>query len=152
MMMNKIFAVAVAGICAGFMSAGAQAAEMETLALVERATTDVVTDTGAAGDSPGDILTYANEMFDKDNATKVGDDNGWCVRVVAGKSWECFFTLILADGQITVEGPFYDGKDSVMAITGGTGKYVGITGEMKLHARNPEGTEYDFTYGYVLDD
>jgi hypothetical protein len=34
----------------------------------------------------------------------------------------------------------------VMAITGGTGKYVNARGQMKLHARNEKGTEYDFVY------
>jgi hypothetical protein len=120
--------------------------EMEQMALVERATTDVVTDLGAAGDSAGDILTFANEIFDQNNQAKVGDDNGWCVRTVVGKAWECFWTLTLADGQITVEGPFLDAGDSVLAVTGGTGAYADARGEMKLHARNDKGTEYDFVY------
>ncbi len=124
----------------------ALADEMETMALVERATTDVVTDLGATGDSAGDILTFANEIFDQANATKVGDDNGWCVRTAVGKAWECFWTLSLAKGQITVEGPFLDAGDSVLAVTGGTGAYADARGEMKLHARNDKGTEYDFVY------
>ena len=41
----------------------------------------------------------------------------------AGKAWECIWTVTLYAGQITVEGPFYDGKDSTLAITGGTGDY-----------------------------
>jgi hypothetical protein len=45
-----------------------------------------------------------------------------------------------------VQGPFYDKGDSVLAITGGTGKYAGARGEMKLHYRNEKGTEYDFVY------
>ena len=49
-------------------------------------------------------------------------------------------------GQITVEGPFLDAGDSVLAVTGGTGKYAGARGDMNLHARNPEGSEYDFVY------
>jgi allene oxide cyclase len=119
------------------------------LNFVERAKSDTVTDTGAKGDSAGDILTFANEIYDEANAAKLGDDNGWCVRTVPGKAWECFWTVTLADGQITVEGPFLDGQDSVLAITGGTGKYVDVTGEMALHARNAEGTEYDFKYRLV---
>jgi hypothetical protein len=34
----------------------------------------------------------------------------------------------------------------VLAITGGTGKYAGARGQMKLHHRNPKGTEFDFHY------
>jgi hypothetical protein len=117
-----------------------------TMNLVERATTDAVVDTGAKDDSAGDILTFANELYDEANATKTGDDNGWCIRTVPGKAWECVATVSLADGQLTVEGPFLDGKDSVWAVTGGTGKYMATRGDMKLHARNAEGSEFDFKF------
>jgi len=120
-----------------------------TLKLVERATTDAVTDLGAKDDSAGDLLTFANEIYDEGNAKLLGTDNGWCIRIVPGKAWECFWTLSLADGQITVEGPFLDAGDSVLAVTGGTGSYAGARGEMKLHARNAEGTEYDFVYDLI---
>lgn len=126
--------------------AGANAYAGEALHLVERATTDAVTDTGASGDSAGDILTFANEVFDRANATKLGDNQGFCVRTVVGKAWECWWTLWLAGGQIAVQGPFLDQGDSVLAVTGGTGKYASARGQMKLHARNEKGTEYDFVY------
>jgi hypothetical protein len=135
-------AIATAGlfVFAGSVSAGGQ------LIVVERATSDTVTDIGAKGDSAGDVLTFANEVYDETNKTLVGHDNGWCVRTVAGQSWECFWTTLLDKGQITVEGPFYDSKDSVLAITGGTGLYASVRGEMKLHARNAKGTEYNFVF------
>jgi hypothetical protein len=143
----KLHAVALALSAAlGSASVAAAAAADETLTLVERATSDAVTDLGAQGDSAGDILTFANEIFDKDNANKVGSDNGFCARTVAGKAWECIWTATLADGQITVEGPFYDTADSELAITGGTGEYAEASGSLALHARNDKGTEYDFVY------
>ncbi len=129
-----------------FLGAAKFQSSSTTLTVVEHADTDTITDTGAADDSVGDILTFANEVYDETNANKVGADNGYCVRTVVGSSWECFWTLVLDDGQITVEGPFYDAADSVLAITGGTGAYAGARGEMKLHARNADGTEYDFVY------
>jgi hypothetical protein len=125
------------------------AAAAKQLNLVERATTDSVTDTGAKGDSAGDVLTFANEVYDEANKEKVGDDNGWCVRTVVGKAWECFWTLTLKDGQITVEGPFLDAGDSALAVTGGTGEYAGARGEMLLHARDAKGSEYDFKYNLM---
>jgi hypothetical protein len=119
------------------------------LNLVERATTDAVTKTGKADDNAGDLLTFANEVFDEANQNKVGTDTGWCIRTVVGQSWECSWTLKLTDGQITVAGPFLDKSDSVLAIVGGTGAYAGARGEMALHARNPEGTEFDFRYSIM---
>jgi allene oxide cyclase len=139
----RIVSALLSGIA---LAASAAAASAETMKVVERATTDAVTETGDEGDSAGDILTFANELYDEANANKVGTDNGWCVRTVVGVAWECFWTASLADGQITVEGPFLDAGDSVLAITGGTGKYAAVRGEMKLHARNEEGSEYDFVY------
>jgi len=118
----------------------------EKLALVERATSDTVTDLGPKGDSVGDILTFNNEIYDADNKTLVGRDNGWCVRTVVGESWECFWTLILDKGQITVQGPYFDTKDSTLSITGGTGDYSHAQGQMMLHARDAKGSEYDFIY------
>ena len=144
-MTNLRSAACLLGLVAGVGNV-AFAAEMERLAVVERAANDVVTDTGVSGDTVGDILTFANEVYDEANTTKVGTDNGWCVRTVVGKAWECFWTMSLADGQITVEGPFMDAGDSTLAVTGGTGAYAGVGGEMKLHARDDKSSEYDFVY------
>jgi hypothetical protein len=144
--LDRIPTVAAAAVAASIVAAPLQAAELELLKLVERAANDTVTDTGEKGDSVGDLLTFANDVYDEANAEKAGTDNGWCIRTAVGKAWECFWTLTLKGGQITVHGPFLDGRDSVLAVTGGTGDYVGVTGEMKLHARNAEGTEYDFHY------
>jgi len=140
-----VAAAAAWAVLASTVPAGPAGAD-ETIALVERATSDAVTDLGAQGDSAGDILTFANEVYDKDNANKVGTDNGWCARTVAGKAWECIWTTTLAGGQITVEGPFYDTADSELAITGGTGTYAEASGSLALHARNDKGTEYDFVF------
>lgn len=130
----------------GLMAGTSAAEEMERLAVVERATTDAVTDLGAKGDSVGDILTFANEIYDEANASRVGHNNGWCVRTIAGQAWECFWTLTLDKDQITVEGPFFDGKESVLAVTGGTGRFAGVRGEMILRARDAQGSAYDFIY------
>ena len=117
----------------------------KTITVIEHATTDATTDTGADGDSAGDILTFANDLFDKTDTHKVGTDQGYCIRTVRGVSYECNWTNILKGGSITVEGPFYDAKDSVIAITGGTGRYRRARGTMKLHARE-NGTEIDFVF------
>jgi hypothetical protein len=130
--------------CASLVCATAFAGT--TITVVERATTDAVTDTGAAGDTAGDLLTWSNAVYDAANQKQVGTDQGFCIRTEVGKSWECLWTITLADGQITVEGPFLDKGDSVMAITGGTGKYATARGQMKLHARDEKGSEYEFSY------
>jgi len=46
----------------------AAASAAELFHVVEHADTDAVTDTGAKNDSAGDILTFANPVFDQANA------------------------------------------------------------------------------------
>jgi allene oxide cyclase len=118
----------------------------EQIKVVERALTDTTTDLGAKGDSVGDLLTWANPIFDAANKTQLGTDQGFCVRVAVGKSWECNWTTVLKGGQITVEGPFMDAGDSTLTVIGGTGKYAGAKGTMKLHSRDAKSTSYDFTF------
>jgi allene oxide cyclase len=119
---------------------------VEQIKVVERALTDTTTDLGAKGDSVGDLLTWANPIFDAANKTQLGTDQGFCVRVAVGKSWECNWTTVLKGGQITVEGPFMDAGDSTLTVIGGTGQYAGAKGTMKLHSRDAKSTSYDFTF------
>lgn len=142
--MRLVSIVLFAAAC-GLLASGPAAAD-EEIKMVEHATTDAVTDTGAAGDSAGDILTFANEVFDADDKNKIGTDQGVCFRTVVGKAWECFWTVSLDKGQITVEGPFLDKGDSVLAITGGTGEYADAEGEMALSAIGTDGKAYNFVY------
>ena len=114
--------------------------------VIEHATSDATAHIGPKPDNRGDVLTFTNDIFDAANKTKVGSDNGFCIRTAVGKAFECLWTTSLAGGQITVEGPFLDAGDSTLAITGGTGKYSGARGEMALHARDAKGSAYDFTF------
>jgi len=112
--------------------------------VIEHATTDAITN--GSGDQAGNILTFANDVYNGADATKVGSDQGYCVRIVVGKSWECNWTTFLPNGQITVEGPFSDTGNTGIAITGGTGKYAKARGWMELNYHNPAGTEFDFVF------
>jgi hypothetical protein len=133
-----------AALAASVVTVPALAAEH--LVVVERPVGETTVDLGAKGDSIGDLLVFANKVYDASNKNQVGSDQGYCVRTVVGKSWECFWTLTLKEGQITVEGPFMDAGDSLLVITGGSGKYAGARGSMKLHPRDATPTGYDFTY------
>lgn len=138
---------------AGLLAGCGGGSDTTTLKLIEHAETDTVRHIGPPKeeDSVGDVLAFANPVFDEADKNQVGTDNGSCVRTAVGRAWECIWTLKVDEGQLTVEGPFYDGgKPSKLAITGGTGSYADASGEMTLKARDPEETEYDFTY--EIDD
>jgi allene oxide cyclase len=95
----------------------------EQIVVVERPVGETTVDLGAKGDSVGDLLVFANKIYDSANKTLVGSDQGYCV-----------------------EGPVMDTGDSLLTVTGGTGKYAGAKGSMKLHPRDATPTGYDFTY------
>jgi hypothetical protein len=143
-----VLTLAIASFFVGGLVAtqlAAPAAAKETLTVIEHATTDTILDLGDDGDSIGDTLAFSNELYDADNANVVGSDQGSCVRTKPGEAWECTFTNILPNGSIVVQGPYYDAKDSVLAITGGTGDYSGAEGQMQLKSREG-GEEIEFTF------
>jgi Allene oxide cyclase len=125
--------------------AAGRAPKAGTVHVVEHAVTDAVSN-GAKADSLGNVLTFANPVYDSADTGKVGSDNGFCVRTVKAKTWECMWTTFLAGGQITVEGPFSDKGNTKLAITGGTGAYAASRGWMELNYHNPKGTEFDFVF------
>src|SRR5438045_9152306 len=87
-----------------------------TIHVIEHAMTDSVD-----VDEVGNVLTFANDVYASSDTAKVGSDQGYCVRRVAHKSWECNWTTFLPGGQIAVEGPVSDTGNTALAITVGRG-------------------------------
>ena len=126
-------------------SAGSRIAGPRTIHVIEHGTSDRIIDTGAPGDTSGDLLTFHNAVFDATDDHAVGHDQGQCTRMAPKHgTWECMWTTFLAGGQITVEGPFNDTKDTVLAVTGGTGNFANVRGEMNLKYLGD--TNYDFIF------
>jgi allene oxide cyclase len=145
----KVMLALAAALTALTVAGGAGAAHrvraVTTIHVVEHALTDAVSN-GSSADALGNVLTFANPVYDSADAKKVGTDNGFCVRTVKGKAWECMWTTFLAAGQITVEGPFSDTGNTKLAVTGGTGAYAASRGFMELRYHNKKGTEFDFVF------
>jgi hypothetical protein len=130
-------------------AASARKAAARTVHVIEHAVTDTTVRSGGGADKTGNLLTFHNNVYDARDKKKVGTDQGFCVRISpADGSWECLWTTFLAHGQITVEGPFFDAHNSVLAITGGTGAYRSARGEMSLNSRSA-GTKFDFIFHLV---
>jgi allene oxide cyclase len=143
-----VVALVAALVTGGGPSAtGAVGTEAGTIVhVVERAKSDPITNGSPDKDRVGNIISFAHGIFDQANAKKVGHDQGSCIRTVVGKLWECSWSTFLKSGSLTVEGPYSDSGGTVMAITGGTGEFVGAKGEMVLKYRNKSATAYDFIY------
>src|SRR5450631_2506298 len=97
----------------------------EQIKIVERPVNETTAHISAKADAPGDILSFANPLFESSNKTQIGSDQGFCIRTALGKSWQCNWTNQLKDGTIIVNGVFNDAGDSTLSVTGGTGKYAG---------------------------
>jgi hypothetical protein len=151
---RRTFALAgVAALTAGAIAAGPSSARTSrahaagtTVHVIEHAITDTENPGVGGKDVKGNVLTFNNPVFNVANTKQVGHDEGFCIRVAPKQGiWECLWTTFLAAGQITVQGPYYDTRNSVLSITGGTGAYRDSRGEMTLLSRDG-GKEYDFIF------
>src|SRR5262245_33810520 len=85
------FVIALLGLCAAGLFAGCGGgSDTTTLHVIEHAETDTVRHIGPKNeeDSIGDVLAFANPVFDENNKEQVGSDNGSCIRTAVGKAWE----------------------------------------------------------------
>jgi hypothetical protein len=138
--------IAAPGSYAKKASAKKASAASRTVHLIEHALTDVEIPTGGGKDVKGNILVFNNPVFNRADTRRVGHDEGFCTRIAPAQGiWECLWTTFLKGGQINVQGPFYDTRNSVMSITGGTGAYRNARGQMRLVSRNG-GKKYDFIF------
>jgi allene oxide cyclase len=151
---RRTFALAAtAALTAGAIAAAPSSAKPArarvagtTVHVIEHAITDTEIPTGGGKDVKGNVLTFNNPVFNVANTKQVGHDEGFCIRVAPAQGiWECLWTTFLKAGQITVQGPYYDTRNSVLSITGGTGAYRDKRGEMTLLSRDG-GKEYDFIF------
>ena len=124
----------------------APAMAQQKITVIEQATNNSFVDNNEEGDSVGDLLIFENSIYDAGYKNVIGYDSGSCIRIAVGEAWECTWTTSFEDGEIMVQGSFYDEGDSVLAITGGTGAYIGAVGELWVHPRKDDGTEYDFEF------
>lgn len=133
-------------LCLAIAVISGKALAGERFTVVERAISDKIIHVAGQDDKFGNLVVFADPVYDAANRIQVGRDQGFCVRVVVGKAWECFWSMILKGGVITTEGPNVDHGDSVLAVTGGTGRYAGAKGTIKLHSRDAQDSAWDITY------
>ena len=151
---RRMFALAATAVLAvGAIAAAPSSAKPRralaagtTVHVIEHAITDTENPGVGGKDVKGNVLTFNNPVFNVANTKQVGHDEGFCIRVAPAQGiWECLWTTFLKAGQITVQGPYYDTRNSVLSITGGTGAYRDSRGEMTLLSRDG-GKEYDFIF------
>ena len=114
---------------------------IEAFAVVDSA---FATDVGAAGQSLGDTIVFTQKLYtDETKTTQIGTDEAYCVRTVVGVRQLCTGIFYLRGGTITITGPETSGVHS-LAITGGTGRFLGARGEVVLNSIDPVSDQVKF--------
>jgi hypothetical protein len=102
-------------------------------------------DLGAQGNSLGDQIVFTTQLLKGD--TEVGHQGGVCtVTSVERQEAQCIATYSLRGGQITGQALIRldDPAPYAVAITGGSGKYQGVEGE--IHVQPISGTRGVLTF------
>lgn len=112
----------------------------------------------SGADEIGDQLVFSDDLLDNKNNI-VGQHSGFCtrVRMAPGNApdiFQCVATFKLPDGQVTTRGllesnlPPAVGLKSTFGISGGTGRYDNLRGQVTVTVRAPGEQDYDFeTHG-----
>jgi hypothetical protein len=150
--------IAAVAVTSSATSAAAGAAKSEqVLRLVAKEVASGYLDLGDPDFSIGDQIPFANDLYR--DGSKVGEDGGWCVvtriTVSGASSFKCIGSNSLPGGQLTVQGLVTYGPGEEVkadpysfAVTGGTGKYRGARGEVKIE--EVSGVQFRLTFRIVL--
>jgi hypothetical protein len=143
-MTNRHTKTAIAAASVGALAAGAtiataapaHSARGQRIHLVEVQRNNTQLDLGAKGFSPGDRQTISSDLFTP-AGRKAGrlDDDCAITQAAARPEAVCTFTITLQHGQLT--GGFAQNlaaprSSKRQAITGGTGRYAGARGELRV--------------------
>lgn len=92
-----------------------------------RGTTTVI-NLNKKSNSAGKMTVWHEPVVDE-SGKPIGTSNGFCITTLPGKFSECRWTLSLTDGTIALTSTEAAKGTSPAAIVGGTGIYIGVTGE-----------------------
>ncbi|GMI74045.1 allene oxide cyclase 4 [Hibiscus trionum] len=89
--------------------------------------------------SLGDLVPFSNKIYKGDLEKRIGITAGICILIenkpeMKGDRYEAIFSFYFGSyGHIAVQGPYLTYEDTYLAITGGSGIFEGVTGQVKLH-------------------
>jgi hypothetical protein len=136
------------GITAAMSLAPASAApktaaghSVKVLHLISKQTSLQVVDIGATGTSPGDQIIETTVDFQ--DGTRVDRSVLNCVDITVsatGFDVLCHGALIFRDGQVQFQGETNFQTPFTVAVTGGTGAYQNVGGQLTVERTLPDGT------------
>ncbi|XLU62232.1 hypothetical protein S245_021441, partial [Arachis hypogaea] len=84
----------------------------------------------------GDLVPFTNKLYTGDLQKRIGITAGICILIQnnAEKGDEAIYSFYFGDyGHIAVQGPYLTYEDTYLAVTGGSGIFEGVSGQVKLH-------------------
>ncbi|XP_043715442.1 allene oxide cyclase, chloroplastic-like [Telopea speciosissima] len=88
--------------------------------------------------SLGDLVPFTNKVYSGDLQKRLGITAGICVLIQHvpeknGDRFEAIYSFYFGDyGHISVQGPYLTYEDTYLAVTGGSGVFEGVYGQVKL--------------------
>jgi hypothetical protein len=119
--------------------------EARTLTVLAKIRQEKVVDVGPQGPSQGDMRVVNTSLYNATGTNRIGRHDQFCVLTDPGEKTqmtECIRTYTLPGGEINSEGvstrsTLNDSQKpgGTDAISGGTGEYVGVRGEVRFGSR-----------------
>lgn len=88
--------------------------------------------------SLGDLVPFSNKLYTGDLKKRAGITAGLCILIKneaekKGDRYEAVYSFYFGDyGHIAVQGPYLTYEDTYLAVTGGSGVFEGVYGQVKL--------------------
>jgi allene oxide cyclase len=97
---------------------------------------------GAKGFGVGDEFIFTDQLWNSSRTKKVGSLNVLCTVTSTANNGtaHCVGTATLAGGTLEFAGLSTNQSTTFVAITGGTGRYIGAGGQVTSHSLNSQGT------------
>ncbi|KAK8630449.1 hypothetical protein V6N13_079241 [Hibiscus sabdariffa] len=89
--------------------------------------------------SLGDLVPFSNKLYKGDLEKRIGITAGICILIEhkpekKGDRYEAIYSFYFGSyGHIAVQGAYLTYEDTYLAVTGGSGIFEGVSGQVKLH-------------------
>jgi len=121
-------------VAAGPAAAKAVAAASDDsrhLVVIARTLRERGVDLPPSGESTGDVFFFEEAIWNRARTKRIGTTAAECQLGI--RTFNCEGTLLLfGRGKIQVDGNFFADRDSVIPVTGGTGHFAGVGGQMVI--------------------
>ncbi|MDX6594118.1 MAG: Allene oxide cyclase [Gaiellales bacterium] len=134
------WARAAGGDTAKVIAAGGKHAQH--LVLFARTLREDFVNVGGSGEGTGDSIFFEEVLRNAARTRNVGTSAVECR--IGIRTFNCAGTLLLfGKGKIMAQGALFDERDSVIPVTGGTGKFAGVGGQLMVTDVSANVVRYD---------